>query len=99
VAANFEFSLSRRSKAMPYEPEHPAAPEQVDHGFDEGVGRRPRSARQRRVGRFSEGIEKRPREERTRRRFSEGIETDPESLDNAVGRRFSEGLERSPTST
>jgi hypothetical protein len=84
---------------MVYEPEHPAAPEQVDHGFDEGVGRRPRPARQRRVGRFSDGIEKRPQEERTTRRFSEGIEADPESPDNAVERRFSEGLDRSPTST
>jgi hypothetical protein len=85
--------------AMRYETEHPAAPEQVEHGFDEGVGRRPRTARQRRVGRFSEGVETRPEEGRTRRRFSEGIEQRPDSPENRVERRFSEGLDRSPTST
>jgi hypothetical protein len=84
---------------MHYETEHPAAPEQIEHGFDEGVGRRPRPARQRRVGRFSEGIESRPEEGRTRRRFSEGIEEHPDSPENRVERRFSEGLDRSPTST
>jgi hypothetical protein len=84
---------------MRNEREHPAAPEQLDHGFDEGVGRRPRPPGQRRVGRFSNGIERRPEENRTRRRFSEGIEANPGSPDNAVERRFSEGVERSPTST
>jgi hypothetical protein len=84
---------------MCYETEHPAAPEQVEHGFDEGVGRQPRPARQRRVGRFSEGVESRPEVGRTRRRFSEGIEERPESPDKTVERRFSEGLDRSPTST
>ena len=84
---------------MRCESEHPAAPEQVEHGFDEGVGRRPRPAQQRRVGRFSDGIERRPEARRTRRRFSEGIEADPEAPGNAVERRFSEGLDRSPTST
>lgn len=42
---------------MRYESKHPAAPEQVEHGFDEGVGRRPRPDPQRRVGRFSNGLE------------------------------------------
>jgi hypothetical protein len=84
---------------MRYEPEHPAAPEQVEHGFDEGVGRRPRPARQRRIGRFSNGLERWPEKHRSRRRFSEGIEANAESADNAVERRFSEGLDRSPTST
>jgi hypothetical protein len=83
---------------MRNEKDHPAAPEQLDHGFDEGVGHRPRAAGQRRVGRFSNGID-RPEANRTRRRFSQGIEANPESPDNAVERRFSEGVDRSPTST
>jgi hypothetical protein len=82
-----------------YETQHPAAPEQVEHGFDEGVGRRPRPAPQRRVGRFSNGIDRWPEENWIRRRFSQGIEAHPTSPDNAVERRFSEGLDRSPTST
>ena len=64
---------------MRYETEHPAAPEQVEHGFDEGVGRRPRPAAQRRVGRFSNGIATWPEENWTRRRFSEGLDQSPTS--------------------
>ena len=81
------------------EPEHPAAPEQIEHGFDEGVGRRPRRSSQRRVGRFSAGIETRREEPRKRRRFSEGVERSPEGPENTTERRFSEGLDRSPTSS
>jgi hypothetical protein len=80
---------------MKPEREHPAAPEQVEHGFDEGIGRRPRPPDQRRVGRFSDGIEARTQEELRRRRFSEGVERLPESEENAVERRFSQGYERS----
>ena len=79
---------------MEREPEHPAAPEQVEHGFDEGVGRRPRRPDRRRVGRFSEGIESRPDAERRRGRFSNGIEQRPDDPEHAVERRFSEGIER-----
>ena len=39
------------------DPEHLAAPEQLDHGFDEGFAARERTPSRRRVGRFSEGIE------------------------------------------
>lgn len=84
---------------MRYEPEHPAAPEQIEHGFDEGIRLRPRPARQRRVGRFSDGLDRRSAEHRARRRFSAGVEERPESPGNAVERRFSEGLDQSPTST
>jgi len=45
---------------MRAENEHVAAPEQVDHGFDEGVGRRPGLPEPRRVGRFSEGLARSP---------------------------------------
>ena len=72
---------------------HPAAPEQTEHGFDEGAGRRPRPPSQRRVGRFSNGIAAED-SERERRRFSEGIEQSPEVPDNTAERRFSEGIER-----
>jgi hypothetical protein len=89
---------------MRHEREHLAAPEQVEHGFDEGVGRRPRPPKQRRVGRFSEGIEatpdQQPRDpERRRGRFSEGIEQQPASAGNNAERRFSEGIEAKPTSS
>jgi hypothetical protein len=88
---------------MRHEREHLAAPEQVEHGFDEGVGRRPRPPKQRRVGRFSEGIEATPHRqppdpERRRGRFSEGIEKTPTSAENNAERRFSEGIEGRPTS-
>jgi hypothetical protein len=79
---------------MEREPEHPAAPEQVEHGFDEGVGRRPRPPEQRRVGRFSQGIESEPDGPGRRGRFSDGIEQDASDPDHAVERRFSEGIER-----
>ena len=72
---------------------HPAAPEQTEHGFDEGAGRRPRPPSQRCVGRFSNGIAAED-SDRERRRFSEGIEQSPDAPDNATERRFSEGIER-----
>jgi hypothetical protein len=80
---------------MKHEREHPAAPEQIEHGFDEGLGKRPRPRTQRRVGRFSDGIAARTQEELRRRRFSEGVERFPESPENAAERRFSQGYEQS----
>jgi hypothetical protein len=76
------------------EQEHPAAPEQVEHGFDEGVGRRPKQPKQRRIGRFSDGVESDADAEPKRGRFSTGGEQHPEDPDNATERRFSEGVER-----
>jgi hypothetical protein len=76
---------------MTPEPEHPAAPEQVEHGFDEGLGERPRSAAQRRVGRFGDRAETRTDDELERRRFSEGIERRPDAAANRTERRFSQG--------
>jgi hypothetical protein len=81
---------------MRLEREPLAAPEQVEHGFDEGVGRRPRPPEQRRVGRFSEGIESDPDAERRRGRFSEGAEKEPDDPEHAVERRFREGVEHDP---
>ena len=79
---------------MRREGEHPAAPEQLDHGFDEGIGRRPRASDQRRVGRFSDGIEGEREKPLKRRRFSEGVELRPESPEDNAERRFSEGYDR-----
>lgn len=76
------------------EREHPAAPEQVEHGFDEGMGVRPRPPAQRHVGRFSEGLEHETETPRRRGRFSNGLEQDPDDPEREVERRFSEGLER-----
>lgn len=76
---------------MTPEPEHPAAPDQVEHGFDEGVGKRPRPPARRRVGRFGDRGERRTDDELERRRFSEGIEQSPAAKETRTERRFSEG--------
>jgi hypothetical protein len=73
-------------------PEHPAAPEQIDHGFEEGFLRAPRSPQTRRIGRFSTGVEEFPSSDR-RGRFSDGGEQLPETPEKTAERRFSEGLE------
>jgi hypothetical protein len=91
VVRSWQASLSERHTMQ--DDTHPAAPEQTEHGFDEGAGRRPRPRPQRRVGRFSDGIAAED-SERERRRFSEGIEQSPEAPDSAAERRFSEGIER-----
>jgi hypothetical protein len=72
--------------------DHPAAPEQVYHGFEEGFLRAPRSPETRRIGRFSTGVEHLPPSDR-RGRFSDGGEQLPETPDKTAERRFSEGLE------
>ena len=69
----------------------PAAPEQVDHGFEEGFLRAPRSPETRRIGRFSTGVEQLPSSDR-RGRFSDGVEQLPETPEKTAERRFSEGL-------
>ena len=67
------------------EREHPAQPEQTDHGFEEGVDVKPDTPEEDReeeeIGRFSEGQEELPEtpEKDVERRFSEGQEIDPES--------------------
>jgi len=72
---------------------HPATPEQTEHGFDEGLGRRPRSPAERRVGSFGDGLVEESPDERPRRRFSEGVEREAADGEKGVERRFSEGLE------
>jgi hypothetical protein len=73
-------------------PEHPAAPEQIEHGFEQGFLRAPRSPETRRIGRFSTGVEQFPSSDR-RGRFSDGGEQFPETPEKTAERRFSEGLE------
>ena len=70
--------------------EHPAAPEQVKHGFEEGYLRAPRPDEDLRIGRFSTGVEQLPGQDR-RGRFSTGIERLPVTRGKAVERRFSQG--------
>lgn len=77
--------------------EHPARPEQTEHGWEEGFEQTdtPESERE---GRFSRGQEERgetPEKER-HKRFSEGQEEDePEAApEKNVERRFSEGQEK-----
>jgi hypothetical protein len=66
-----------------------ATPDQTEHGFAEGMRRRPP---RRRLGRFSEGLAR--RFSRLRRgRFSRGMERRPEDGQDAGG-SFSEGVER-----
>jgi hypothetical protein len=72
--------------------DHPAAPEQLDHGFEEGFLRAPRSPETRRIGRFSTGVEQLPSTGR-RGRFSDGGEQLPETPQKTAERRFSEGME------
>jgi hypothetical protein len=77
---------------------HPAAPEQTEHGFDEGLGNRPRPPAQRRVGSFGDGLAEEEPVARRRRRFSEGVERLADADDDAE-RRFSEGQERDDRAT
>ena len=81
------------------EHEHPAAPQQVGHGFAEGVDHKPDPPEEDLEPNFARGIadESRPESHRVGR-FSEGIEEDPDAPENNVERRFSEGVEESPTS-
>jgi hypothetical protein len=70
--------------------EDPATPDQTEHGFAEGMRRRPP---RRRLGRFSEGLAR--RFSRLRRgRFSGGMERRPEAPGQDAGGRFSEGVEQ-----
>lgn len=73
--------------------EHAGVPEQVEHGFDEGLGRRPGPPAQRRVARFGDRPETGTDAELDRRRFSEGVEQRPGSRENRTARKFSEGYE------
>jgi hypothetical protein len=73
---------------------HLAAPEQVEHGFDEGLRSMPRRPEDEHEGHFSWGQERLP-ETRTaekRGRFSSGLEGPPDVAKDRE-RRFSQGQE------
>jgi hypothetical protein len=76
--------------------EHPARPEQTEHGWEEGFESTdtPESERE---GRFSRGQEEHgetPKKE-SHKRFSEGQEEEPrEKPEKKAERRFSEGQEK-----
>jgi hypothetical protein len=79
--------------------DHPAAPQQVEHGFEEGFDQKRDTPEEELEPNFARGIadESRPESHHVGR-FSEGIEEHPDSPENTVERRFSEGIEESPTS-
>ena len=79
------------------EHEHPAAPEQKDSGFAEGVDRKPDPPEEELEPDFARGVRK-GREPEHRGRFSEGAEQLPDTPEKETERRFSEGIERSPHS-
>jgi len=83
----------RRAPRRQPQRDHPAAPEQIGHGFEEGLLRAPRSPETRRIGRFSTGVEHLPPSGR-RGRFSDGAEHLPETPEHTAERRFSEDIER-----
>ena len=72
--------------------EHPAGPEQSEHGFDEGLDHEPDTAGERAEGRFGAGQERDAdsRDKEADDRFSRGQEDAPE---DDRERRFSEGQE------
>jgi hypothetical protein len=81
------------------EHEHPAAPEQIHSGFEEGADHKPDTPDENLEPDFARGIRQGPEVEVEHRgRFSEGAEELPETPDKVVERRFSEGVEESPTS-
>jgi hypothetical protein len=81
------------------EHEHPATPEQVDSGFEEGADHKPDTPEENLEPDFARGVRQGPEAEVEHRgRFSEGAEELPETPEKVVERRFSEGIEESPTS-
>jgi hypothetical protein len=72
--------------------ENPATPDQTEHGFAEGMHRRPHDRG--RLGRFSDGLARRLRHRRRRPRFSRGMEQRSAARDEEAGGRYSEGMER-----
>src|SRR5919202_52519 len=83
------------------EREHPAQPEQTEHGFEQGQDVKPDTPEEDHVGTFAEGQALTPEapDEEEIGRFSEGQEELPETPEKEVERRFSEGQEIDPETT
>jgi hypothetical protein len=79
--------------------DHPAAPEQVDEGFETGLDHKPDSPEEDLEPNYARGIshEDAPGTEH-HGRFSEGQEDLPDSPEKEIEGRFSTGIEESPTS-
>ena len=79
--------------------EHPAQPEQTQHGFEEGFDHKPDSPAENEVGRFSTEIEQTPKhspEKEDIGRFSDGIEQTPETVEKTAEGDFATGTEQIP---
>jgi hypothetical protein len=76
--------------------DRPAAPEQPENGFEEGMDHKPDSVEERHVGDFAEGQERLPHDEHRRSRFSEGQEDEIVTPDEEAEGRYSEGQEKGP---
>jgi hypothetical protein len=74
--------------------ERPAAPEQPDDGFEEGLEQRPDTPEEQLEPDFARGLAAEEPTEEPKPRFSRGEEEFPGSPENEAERRFSEGLER-----
>ena len=90
---------AKDAAAEQVEQEHPARPEQIDEGFEQGYDQARDTPEERLEPNFARGIadEDAPGTEH-HGRFSEGHEELPDTPEKTVERRFSEGIERSPTS-
>jgi hypothetical protein len=88
--------LSTGGSIVDHHKEHPASPEQREHGFETGQDRKPDTTDEEDEGRFSEGQERLPEtpEKEKHGRSSAGEEETPDSPEKSVERRFSEGQER-----
>ncbi len=84
---------------MANEHEHPAQPEESEHGFEEGFDRKPDDSHEDDVGRFSTGGEQTPEhaaEKEHHGRFSEGAEQTPETEEKTAEGDFATGSEQIP---
>jgi hypothetical protein len=79
--------------------DHPAAPEQVDEGFETGSDHKPDPPDENLEPNFARGIAKEDQPDGGHRgRFSEGEEELPDSPEKRIEGRYSRGIEESPTS-
>jgi hypothetical protein len=80
--------------------EHPAQPEQIQSGFEEGADHKPDTPEEQLEPDFARGVREGPESDIERKgRFSEGQEELPDDPEKVVERRFSEGIEQNPRSS
>jgi hypothetical protein len=79
--------------------EHPAKPETIQSGFEEGVDHKPDTPEEELEPDFARGARRGPEAELEQKgRFSEGQEELPDSPEKHVERTFAEGTEQIPES-